>query len=60
MFRKKFLNNPSFKTFLIIIQTMLYMSGKKNTLNISRWSESTYTNLHNDCNHKTNYKIYVQ
>jgi hypothetical protein len=41
-FKKKFLNNPSFKTFLIIIQTMLYMSGKKNMLNISRWSESTY------------------
>jgi len=38
---KKFLNNPSFKTFLIIIQTMLYMSWKKNILNISRWSEST-------------------
>jgi len=33
------------------------MSGKK--VNISRWSESTYTNLHNDCNFKTNYKIYV-
>lgn len=42
---KNFSNNPSFKTFSIIIQTMLYMSGKKNMLNISRWSEISYKKI---------------
>jgi len=42
---KKFSNNPSFKTFSKIVHTMIYMSGKKNMLNISRWSENSYKKI---------------
>jgi putative transposase len=39
---KYFSNSPTFNTFNIIVMTMLYMSGSKNMLNISRWAKLSY------------------
>ncbi len=40
--RKEIPNKALFTTFSKIVETMIFMSGNKNMLNISRWSELKY------------------
>jgi len=40
--RKEIPNKALFKTFSTIVNTMIFMSGNKNMLNLSRWSELNY------------------
>lgn len=40
--RKEIPNKALFTTFSKIVETMIFMNGNKNMLNISRWSELKY------------------
>ena len=40
--REEIPNKALFRTFSTIVNTVIFMSGNKNMLNLSRWSELNY------------------